>query len=201
MGISVSQFSRSDRMNDRNWPVHVGIFLDETVHYSLIWVLPAFLISVLISRFKLACNDTRFQDYHNILIAYESIASSTSNFSLYYFFCIQSYTIFNTFAYITTLSEEQWTLREVIFYGGSFVHIFSLLFNLQILTSSMDEAFQDLQHVKRSILEKLRPISLDEAQRLELSYFKDRIDMIRPMSASGYFDIDKTTLTSMLSVR
>ena len=65
----------------------------------------------------------------------------------------------------------------------------------------MDEAFQDLQDLKKNIIEKLRLISLTEDKRLELSYFKDRIEMMRPMSASGYFAIDKTTLTSMLSVR
>ena len=90
---------------------------------------------------------------------------------------------------------------QVIFYGGSFVNIFSLLFSLLILTGSMDEAFQDLQDLKRNIIENLRLPSLNEEQRLKLSYFRDRIEMMRPMSASGYFAIDKTTLTSMLSVR
>ena len=89
--------------------------------------------------------------------------------------------------------QDEMNYTRVIFYGGSFINIFSLLFNLLILTSSMD--------VKRNIVEKLRFSSVNEAQRLELRYFKDRIDMMRPMSASGYFDIDKTTLTSMLSIR
>lgn len=97
--------------------------------------------------------------------------------------------------------QDEMNFSRVIFYGGSFINIFSLLFNLLILTSSMDEAFQDLQDLKRNIIEKLRFSSVNEAQSFELRYFKDRIDLMRPMSASGYFDIDKTTLTSMLSVR
>ena len=200
LGIIMSQLV-SKKMQGKYWSVHVTIHLMENFHNAMLWVLPTFLLSVFLTSFKRSCKDASFDSYEKILSSYQNIASATANFSLLYFICIQSFTIFNTFTYVATMFKKEMNLSQVIFYGGSFIHIFSLLFNLLILTSSMDDAFQDLQYLKRNIIEKLRLSSLDEDQRLELSYIKDRIEMMRPMSASGYFDIDKTTLTSMLSVR
>ena len=188
-------------MKGKYWAVHVTIHLMENFHNALVWVLPTFLISILLTTLKVSCKEACLENYHKLLLSYHNISSATANFSFLYFLCIQSFTIFNTFAYVATMFQDEMNFSRVIFYGGSFINIFSLLFNLLILTSSMDEAFQDLQDLKRNIIEKLRFSSVNEAQSLELRYFKDRIDLMRPMSASGYFDIDKTTLTSMLSVR
>ena len=191
----------SEKMQGKYWSVHLTIHLMENFHNAMLWVLPTFLINIFLTTFKQSCKNATFESYHKILQSYQNISLATANFSLLYFICIQSFTIFNTFAYVATMFQNQMNFSQVIFYGGSFVNIFSLLFNLLILTGSMDEAFQDLQDLKRNIIEKLRLSSLNEEQRLELNYFKDRIEMMRPMSASGYFAIDKTTLTSMLSVR
>ena len=188
-------------MNGKYWAVHVTIHLMENFHHALVWVLPTVLISILLTTLKVSCKEACLESYQKLLMSYHNISSATANFSFLYFLCIQSFTIFNTFAYVATMFQDEMNFSRVIFYGGSFINIFSLLFNLLILTSSMDEAFQDLQDLKRNIIEKLRFSSVNEAQSFELRYFKDRIDLMRPMSASGYFDIDKTTLTSMLSVR
>ena len=39
----------------------------------------------------------------------------------------------------------------------------------------------------------------EESQQLE--FWKNKYDKLKPMNAAGYFDIEKSTLTSMLSVR
>ena len=44
-------------------------------------------------------------------------------------------------------------------------------------------------------------LSAVREERQQLKYIIMRIEGLGPISARGYFDIDKTTLTSMLSVR
>ena len=39
----------------------------------------------------------------------------------------------------------------------------------------------------------------EESQQLE--FWKNKYDKLKPMNADGYFNIEKSTLTSMLSVR
>ena len=44
-------------------------------------------------------------------------------------------------------------------------------------------------------------VSTVKEERQQLKYIIQRIEAMGPISARGYFEIDKTTLTSMLSVR
>ena len=71
--------------------------------------------------------------------------------------------------------------------------------NLNVLTRHIDQAFQSLQILKRRILEEYFQ-STDE-KRHEYFYLLKRVEMLRPMSGDGYFEITKTTITSMISVR
>lgn len=200
-GILISQ-SVNIRTWGPHWYVNLCIQLMENLHHAMLWVLPTFIVTVFLTKFETCCRESKKEDYTQILSSYEDLSIAVADFLIYYFISVQSFTIFNTFTYISTLFvEDDLDYKLIIFYGGSCITIFSLLFNLIILTSSIDEAFQNVKVLKRNIIEKLRQSILTESERLELNYFKDRIDMMRPMSASGYFDIDKTTLTSMLSVR
>ena len=71
--------------------------------------------------------------------------------------------------------------------------------NLNVLTRHIDQAFQSLQILKRRILEAYFQ-STDE-KRHEYFYLLKRVEMLKPMSGDGYFEITKSTITSMISVR
>ena len=52
-----------------------------------------------------------------------------------------------------------------------------------------------------SILNTLCPVSKDGRERHELAYLLQKAETLGPMSACGYFRVERSTLTSMLSVR
>ena len=72
--------------------------------------------------------------------------------------------------------------------------------SLNVLTRHIDQAFQSLQILKRRILDEFFKSS-DENKRYEHFYLLKRVEMLKPMTGDGYFEITKTTMTSMISVR
>ena len=72
--------------------------------------------------------------------------------------------------------------------------------NLTVLTRHIDHAYQSLQILKRRILEEYLS-SPDDDTRHRYFYLLKRVEMLKPMSGDGYFEISKTTITSMVSVR
>ena len=67
------------------------------------------------------------------------------------------------------------------------------------LTASLDSAFGSLQHVTGKIQEMLMK-SQGETEK-QMIYLVGNIKSLRPINACGYFEISKSTLTSMFSVR
>ena len=76
----------------------------------------------------------------------------------------------------------------------------SWVVNMVAITSSVDETEDRLRGIKKALEARLLK-TRDEEEIKELEYCKNMADLLRPMNAAGYFEIDKTTLTSMLSVR
>ena len=70
--------------------------------------------------------------------------------------------------------------------------------NLTFLTRHIDKTYQSLQILKRRILEEYIQSPDDNVKYF---YLLQRVDMLKPMSGDGYFEISKTTITSMISVR
>ena len=78
--------------------------------------------------------------------------------------------------------------------------MFSVLYNLGNLTGTITSTFMATQTLKRNVQEELR-LTHDPQQRHELEYILQRFESLNPMSAGGYFTVNKGSLTSMLSVR
>ena len=78
--------------------------------------------------------------------------------------------------------------------------LFSVLYNLGNLTGTITSTFMATQTLKRNVQEELR-LTHDPPQRHELEYLLQRFESLNPMSAGGYFTVNKGSLTSMLSVR
>ena len=72
--------------------------------------------------------------------------------------------------------------------------------NLTVMTKHIDNAYQSLQFLKKRILEEYLLTSNDD-KRHTYFYLIKRVELLKPMSGDGYFEITKTTITSMISVR
>lgn len=68
------------------------------------------------------------------------------------------------------------------------------------LTNSVYETNMCIKLLGKEIQEVLL-VTEGKKERRYFKFLKQKIDDLKPMNASGYFTIDKTTLTSMLSVR
>ena len=78
--------------------------------------------------------------------------------------------------------------------------ILGLMINLTSLTETVDSCFKAILGIRKEIQEKLLQC-VEENERQKLQYLLQRVEMIGPMSAGGYFEITKSSLISMLSVR
>ena len=79
-------------------------------------------------------------------------------------------------------------------------------FNLRLLLLllSLTEAFNKTYLALKAQSAKLEDDLLTSEDKVERRFIKlliRKIDGLRPMNACGYFEIDKTTLTSILSIR
>ena len=73
-----------------------------------------------------------------------------------------------------------------------------------LLLLSLTEAFNKTYLALKAQSAKLEDDLLTSEDKVERRFIKHlirKIDRIRPMNACGYFEIDKTTLTSILSIR
>ena len=72
--------------------------------------------------------------------------------------------------------------------------------NLTSLTEEVDSCFKAIQEIRRELHEKLL-LCVEDKERQKLQYLLHRVEVLGPMSAGGYFEITKSSLISMLSVR
>ena len=83
---------------------------------------------------------------------------------------------------------------------GLWVMFFAVIFSLNVLTGEIEDSFEKLKGLKLPIQEKLLQCQ-GEVEKAQMNYLLQRIEDLKPMNACGYFEIGKSTLTSMLSVR
>ena len=75
-----------------------------------------------------------------------------------------------------------------------------MLVSLNVLTGEIEDSFEKLKGLKLPIQEKLLQCQ-GEVEKAQMNYLLQRIEDVKPMNACGYFEIGRSTLTSMLSVR
>ena len=68
------------------------------------------------------------------------------------------------------------------------------------VTESIGKSFECVKKLKSEAQEILL-VTTEKKDRQYLKYIIKRIEDLQPMNACGYFIIDKSTLTSMVSVR
>ena len=75
------------------------------------------------------------------------------------------------------------------------------MLNLISISKIVDDGFDAIQNVADEIQIKIKLPSTPDSERDRLRLFYIDVKNVSPLSASGYFDIGKRTLVSMLSVR
>ena len=78
--------------------------------------------------------------------------------------------------------------------------IIAFIINLYSLADSIDNSYSAAKD-KQIKIQKILSVTKNPEERHNLEYLMKRLELLRPMSACGFFEIDKSTLTSMLSVR
>ena len=84
--------------------------------------------------------------------------------------------------------------------SGNFLQILGMILLILTFTQAIDSSYQSLKVIKRRIQDQLI-ICQDTVKWTEFYGLLLKINDLGPMNACGYFEIDKSTLTSMLSVR
>ena len=117
-------------------------------------------------------------------------------FSLLFFSYFQFFTIFFIFLNMSYINSEE---KEYLI-TGNFLQILGTILLILTLTEAIDSSYQSLKVIKRRIQDQIM-ICQDTVKWREFYGLLLKINDLGPMNACGYFEIDKSTLTSMLSVR
>ena len=189
------------------YPIICGqlfLYLSSGIYYAFFWTVPSFLVFILLKHFHDKCrnvNEEFIKNCHNCLKLYEELSDSLQYFFFVVYFLMQIWLIFSTFVSMSRLLKMADISNADLFLAGSYlIMIGTGVFCMIMQTEAIDQAFQDVQYLRRQAQEKLLN-SFDKAERNQLKFLLRRMEMMGPMNGCGYFGIDKTTLTSMLSVR
>ena len=183
---------------------HLVLYICSGTYYASFWIIPSLLVLILLKHFHDKCKNVYeefVQNCHNCLKLYEELSESFETFFFMSYSLTQIWSIFSIFISLSSLfKKEDILLADSLFAVGCLTSVASGIFCLIIQTGAIDEAFQNIQYLRRQAQEKLLYSSV-KSERQHLKFLLRRIEMLGPMNGRGYFGIDKTTLTSMLSVR
>ena len=170
-------------------------------------LLNFFLIAIFVdivlenSFFKENMVDEFFDRCQQCLDCFETLNPALESFFLVFYSTIQFLSVFILFKTLTFfINHEDPNLYDYVNSAGLFFSMLCVMYNLLFLTKMTDKTFQSMQSLGRQIQERLL-VTREKTERQSLKYLMKRVEMLKPLNACGYFDIAKTTLTSMVSVR
>ena len=183
---------------------NIALNLAAGLYYSVLWILPSVLTAIMLKYFEEKCKnyyEEFIQNCKNCLELYDKLSAAFKNYLFLMFILVQSWAIFYTFISLSSLVKKKTnSLTDILETVAALTQIGGNIFCLITVTGCLDEAYQCLQDMKRQAQDNILA-SIEKKERQQLKYIIQRIESTRPMTARGYFEIDKTTLTSMLSVR
>ena len=179
----------------------LGISIQQTIY----WLTPLFVIQILLENLNIRCNSDMkklsFEHCRKSLDSFASFSKSFKTFLFVYFTFIQIYLIFYTFSISSQIMMGYLSQKGgLLGVSGQFVHIMSIIFPFNIITGEIENSFERLKGLKSPVQERLLHCP-GEVEKAQMNYLLQRIEDVKPMNACGYFEIGKSTLTSMLSVR
>ena len=176
-----------------------------SLQQTIFWLIPPFMIQILLANFRVKCNSRKIHLLKNCIECmdeFESFSKALNFFLIFYFMLNQNFAIFFIFATLRAAMKPNLLNLKGALFGviGQGVFMVFVIYALIVITGTIDESFENLKGLKRPIQETLLR-SNQESEKSQMKYLLQRIEDIKPMSACGYFQIEKSTLTSMLSVR
>jgi len=179
--------------------VHLSLIIIFCISIAFIWTFPNLVVQIFL---KAICeqspqSDSIFSKSKLIISNFENVQNAFSSYFLIFFSSTQFmiiFQIFLTYQYVHYLLE--YVLNAV---GCIVLQIFAMILSLMAITKSVEEASEVVRNLRREIQIQILKTN-DDVKLKQLEYWKNEAEMLKPMNAAGYFEIDKTTLTSMLSV-
>ena len=176
-----------------------------SLQQTMFWLIPPYMIQILLTKFKSKCQARKIHFFKHCIECideFEAFSKAFNYFLMFYFMINQNFAIFFIFATLITAMKPNFLDTKGALPGviGQGIFIIFVIYALIIITGAIDESYENLRGLKRPIQEKLLR-SKEESEKSQMNYLLQRIEDIKPMSACGYFEIEKSTLTSMLSVR
>ena len=175
-----------------------------TIQYTILMLPPLLVIEVILIEFSLKCKAVQKVDVKSsldIIKFYVTLDQSFSFFLLIFVATTQLMLIFYTFlTYSILLMRTEKLHSDLFFFIGQNLMVWFFSLNLIGIIIACDEAYKSMMHFKK-IVERELWQTLDSRKVSDLSYILRLLDDTGPLSAFGYFEVRKSTLTSMLSVR
>ena len=168
-----------------------------------VWQLSPFIIQVLIETFKKSCKTVTNLEMHGIVLVekYKNLVQGLQNFLFVFFSIEQSYLVLYIFyTFSSAITKTVLSNNDISMMIGSILSIASITYILISLTSSVEDSSDCLETIKEEAQDLLLKTE-DKPRRQKLKYLIQKIENLKGMSARGYFTVDKSTLTSMVSVR
>ena len=114
-----------------------------------------------------------------------------------YFALIQVYSVTAIFSSVIPLLSGNEMSPDSAYKMCSYIcQIKAFIINLYSLADSIDNSFTAAKDNQVKIQKQLL-LTHDPHERQNLEYIMKRIELLKPMSACGFFEIDKSTLTSI----
>ena len=117
-----------------------------------------------------------------------------------FFLCVQLLSVFVIFNSISSLVSGTMDIGKYIFMGGQFTMTLGIIVGIMAYTDSIEKAYEALKTLEMSLMDRLVHAKNKNERHILKSQIK-KVEKLGPMTACGYFTIDKSTLTGMLSVR
>ena len=171
---------------------------------TFIFLFHTFFSQVLLDNFSDECKtDYDTNDRNLILIdVYEKLEKVFGLYFLMFFFTHQLFLILQSYIMFSFFIGQSHELfyAEYIQIVGNFILSFGIVIMMNVIVNSADNAFASIKNKERELEEKLHATE-EKMSRRDLKYLIKKMEKLKPLSAAGYFDIQKSCLTSMFSIR
>ena len=180
--------------------LHISVSILMCINLAFLFTIPNLVVQIFLKLISTQSKqqETLVKKCRMMSSNFEEIQKAFSFFFLIFFSSSQFMIIFQIFL---TFQFTNLPLNFVLqSFSSTGLQIFSMILTLMATTSSVEEALEVLITLRKEI--QLEILNTDDDKYLkQLAFWKTEIEMLKPINAAGYFEIDKTTLTSMMSVR
>ena len=191
-----------NHLNTTNLIAYLSLQVGINIWIAIIWQFSPLIIQILIEKFKESCKTVNLEMDGIVLVErYKNLVQGLQNFLFFYFSIAQMYLVlYIFFTFSSAIKKTVLNNNDISMMTGSFLNIVSITYILVSLTGSVEDSSDCMQAIKEQAQDMLVTLQ-DKQRRQRLKYLIQKIDNLKGMSARGYFTVDKSTLTSMVSVR